>query len=377
MIGGALYYMLVVGVLPRCTGAAAVLDAHTLGEGIARFARATMDTVAAIFAESSVSLAAFIFLFCICLGFCRSGGVGTRRGAPPYSARRWPAEAGPRPTHDGGGGLPLQLLFAGLHSAAHLLAAVTLLLLLELGVETVQRYEGVGRQGYHSLYRWYREFEAIHFPDPAGVRDALQAATLGLYPNAIKWLMALFDIPEALAVSRARACASATGAAALGRGGWLALYGGTLAYYWLLATPTVGALFGAYLYACINWLYSHYDEAFSSLQWPHHKALLRAHVTPGGALEIYSLVLDAVPHSWAEDPRWRTPLGGGCRDRAAHRAKHPSRWVPLEQRSGRAGLHTGPPPESQLRCVDFLRIERYGAAGGGAGPAAAVPPVVR
>ena len=80
-------------------------------------------------------------------------------------------------------------------------------------------------------------------------------------------------------------------------------------------------------------LYSHYDEAFSSLQWPHHKALLRAHVTPGGALEIYSLVLDTVPHSWAEDPRWRTPLGGGCRDRAAHRAKHPSR------RAEQAGTH--------------------------------------
>jgi hypothetical protein len=35
-----------------------------------------------------------------------------------------------------------------------------------------------------------------------GLRARLQAATLGLYPGAIKWAMAVFDLPEAIAVAR-------------------------------------------------------------------------------------------------------------------------------------------------------------------------------
>ncbi len=48
------------------------------------------------------------------------------------------------------------------------------------------RYEGVGREGYHSLYRWYQRFEAEAFPDPAGLRPALQRWTLGAYPGVLK-----------------------------------------------------------------------------------------------------------------------------------------------------------------------------------------------
>lgn len=32
-------------------------------------------------------------------------------------------------------------------------------------------------------YKWYRRFEALHFPDPVGLRLVLQRWTLGLYPN--------------------------------------------------------------------------------------------------------------------------------------------------------------------------------------------------
>ena len=65
---------------------------------------------------------------------------------------------------------------------AHLACAVGLLLLLELGVEVMIKYEGVGREGYHSLYRWYRGYEATHFPDPQGLRSTLSRLSLGLYP---------------------------------------------------------------------------------------------------------------------------------------------------------------------------------------------------
>ncbi len=52
-----------------------------------------------------------------------------------------------------------------------------------------------------------------------------------------------------------------------------------LAYYWLLATPVVGLIFGVYLYASVCWFGAHYDEAFSSLRIPDFKAITRMHIT--------------------------------------------------------------------------------------------------
>lgn len=110
------------------------------------------------------------------------------------------------------GGTAQQLLFATLHASTHLLVAVVLLLLLELGIETCIHYQSVGREGYHSLYRWYTAFEQEHFPDPQGLRRWLASWSLGLYPRCLQWLMAVFDVPESIAVTREIMC-SGEGAA--------------------------------------------------------------------------------------------------------------------------------------------------------------------
>jgi hypothetical protein len=55
-------------------------------------------------------------------------------------------------------------------------------------------------------------------------------------------------------------------------------YLGMLAYYWVLATPVMGFLFGCYLYISVNWFHVHYDEAFSSLRISHYKGFSRLHV---------------------------------------------------------------------------------------------------
>lgn len=68
-----------------------------------------------------------------------------------------------------------------------------------------------------------------------------------------------------------------------------------LAYYWVLVTPSVAFIFGAYLYLSVNWFHVHYDEAFSSLQIPHHKGFSRIHITPEGDLHVYGLAIDKVP----------------------------------------------------------------------------------
>jgi hypothetical protein len=102
--------------------------------------------------------------------------------------------------------LPLQLMVAVVHLAAHILLAVSLMLLLELGVEVCIKYESLGSEGMHSLYRWFTEYEDRHFPDPNRLRDKAHTWSLGLYPGGLKYVMALFDLPEAIAVARTAVC---------------------------------------------------------------------------------------------------------------------------------------------------------------------------
>lgn len=77
------------------------------------------------------------------------------------------------------------------------------------------RYEELGAEGFHSLYRWYQRFEAQHFPDPAGLRELIAKYTLHIYPGVVKAAMALYDVPEAIAVTRTAMCAH--GVASLSR----------------------------------------------------------------------------------------------------------------------------------------------------------------
>lgn len=46
-----------------------------------------------------------------------------------------------------------------------------------------------------------------------------------------------------------------------------AYYGGMLAYYWLLATPAMGFVFGLYLYISVCWFHVHYDEVGGTRWW--------------------------------------------------------------------------------------------------------------
>lgn len=47
-----------------------------------------------------------------------------------------------------------------------------------------------------------------HFPDPMGLRDTVASWTLGVYPNCLKCAMAIFDVPETIAVTRKLLCQS-------------------------------------------------------------------------------------------------------------------------------------------------------------------------
>eukprot|EP00775_Hariotina_reticulata_P006241 gene6241-6478_t len=233
------------------------------------------------------------------------------------------------------------------------------------------------------MYNWFEAYQDQHFPDPMGLRQMAHSWSLGLYPGVIKAAMAVYDIPEAIAVARNAVCAAPTiaaGFAGLSRVQVLAYYAGMLAYYWLLAIPAMGFVFGLYLYICVCWFHVHYDEAFSALRIQNYKGLTRLHITKEGDLELFTLGMERVPTAWREDERWYGPQGGGSRGVAAHAAAFPSRWVPAPDEAedgaamedvgggggsvggvclkGVGGGVAGEDLSMGLRVVDYLKVRR-------------------
>ena len=68
-----------------------------------------------------------------------------------------------------------------------------------------------GRRATTRCTTGYQAFEATHFPDPMGLRQTVARWSLGLYPNCLKFAMAVFDIPESIAVTRKLLCQSGVG----------------------------------------------------------------------------------------------------------------------------------------------------------------------
>ena len=111
-----------------------------------------------------------------------------------------------------------------------------------------------------------------------------------------RYVFAVFDTPEMMAVTRSTVCAS--GWDSLSRSTIVMYYIASFLYFWVLCTPVVSWIFGCYLYLCVNWLHVHFDEAFSALRIPHFKSFLRLHIDTDGALEIFALGLRKIPRKW-------------------------------------------------------------------------------
>ncbi|KAF3779958.1 hypothetical protein EJ110_NYTH40416 [Nymphaea thermarum] len=236
-----------------------------------------------------------------------------------------------------------RVLLGVLHVSVHVTAAVLLMLLLELGIETCVRHRLLGTAGYHTLYEWYRSVENEHFPDPTGLRRRMEEWTFGFYPACIKYLMSAFDVPEVMAVTRNSICR--TGMESISRGQAIIYYSSIFLYFWVFSTPVVSLVFGSYLYLCINWLHIHFDEAFSSLRIANYKAFTRFHITKDGDLNVYTLAVDKVPKEWELDPQWESE----SKQPLAHHRKFPSKWcAPAPNQD----------PVSTARIVDHFVIKR-------------------
>lgn len=292
IIGGFIYFVLSFSMFPQCK-LDHILQDNTFSGHLWSFFGTVWNVFMHVLEHSYVSMTGAILLLILAIAF-----------VPPKVSRKKRAVIGI------------------LHVSAHLAAALILMLLLELGIETCIRHKLLATSGYHTLYEWYRYVESEHFPDPTGLRSRIEQWTFGLYPACIKYLMSAFDVPEVMAVSRSNICKN--GMESLSRGGAIIYYASVFIYFWVFSTPVVSLVFGSYLYICINWLHMHFDEAFSSLRIANYKAFTRFHINKDGDLEVFTLAVDKVPKEWKLDPHWDAEPKQP--QQLSHHRKFPSKW---------------------------------------------------
>lgn len=317
VIGGLVYFILVFSMFPQCELDQVLQDDTMLGhvwEFGATMGRAFLDMLE----HSYVSVSGALML-----AFCSVAFV-------PVKVSR-----------------SKRIVIGLLHFAAHLSSAIAYMILLEIGIETCVRHGQLGTSGYHSLYSFYHTKEGEHFPDPTGLRARIEYLTMGFYPACIKYLMAAFDIPEVMAVTRSNICKS--GMNSLPRGFVLAYYTSVFLYYWVFSTPVVSLVFGTYLYACINWFHLHFDEAFSSLRIANYKSFNRFHINADGDLHVYTLAVDKVPKEWALDPEWESEQASKG-NVPSYKRDCPSLWTPVGHIRDRF---------SRVRVIDEFSIPKH------------------
>nr|GLL48269.1 uncharacterized protein LOC109170131 isoform X1 [Ipomoea trifida] len=317
IIGGFIYFVLAFSMFPQCHLDHLLKDDSFSGH-LSSFFTTVWDSFMDLFGRSYVSSAGAMLLLVAAICFVPSRVSRKKR-----------------------------MIIGILHVSAHLAAALILMLLLELGVETCIRHDLLGTAGYHTLYEWYRSVESEHFPDPTGLRERIERWTFGLYPACIKYLMSAFDVPEVMAVSRNSICKD--GMESFSRGGAVIYYASVFLYFWVFSTPVVSLIFGSYLYVCINWLHLHFDEAFSSLRIANYKSFTRFHLNSKGDLEVFTLAVDKVPKDWKLDPYWDSELKQP--QHSSFTRKFPSKWRAASLKQD---------PVNTVRVVDHFVIEQTG-----------------
>ncbi|CAK9168584.1 unnamed protein product, partial [Ilex paraguariensis] len=327
-IGGIMYFVLTFSMFPQCK-LGQILQDDTFSGHLRSFFSTVWDAFIYMLGRSYVSSAGALLLLIAAITF-----------VPSYVSRK------------------SRVIIGILHFAAHLSAALILMLLLELGVETCIRHELLGTsgkifcsisfvnweyEGYHTLYEWFRSVESEHFPGPTGLRTRIEQWTFGLYPACIQYLMSAFDVPEVMAVTRNNICKNSMDS--LSRGGAVIYYASVFLYFWVFSTPVVSLVFGSYLYICINWLHIHFDEAFSSLRIADYKAFTRFHILDNGDLEVFTLAVDKVPKEWKVDREWRYE----SKEQLSHLRQFPSKWTAVSSQLD---------PEKTVRIVDHFVIKQ-------------------
>ncbi|CAN8246430.1 unnamed protein product [Cochlearia groenlandica] len=314
-IGGIIYFILVFSLFPQCK-LSHILRGDSFYGHLESFLSTVWTSFVYVMEHSYVSFTGVLMLLIAAITFLPSKISRKKR-----------------------------VVIGVLHVAAHLMAALILMLLLELGIEICIQHNLLANSGYHTLYQWYKSVESEHFPDPTGLRARIEQWTFGFYPACIKYLMSAFDVPEVMAVTRTNICKE--GMESLSRRGAVIYYASVFLYFWVFSTPIVSLVFGSYLYICINWLHIHFDEAFSSLRIANYKSFTRFHIKENKDIEVFTLAVDKVPKDWKLDKDWDSePKQSGI---MSHLREFPSKWCASTSQQD---------PVNTVKIVDHFVIHR-------------------
>ncbi|KAF5444980.1 hypothetical protein F2P56_034071 [Juglans regia] len=300
-VGGILYYMLAFSVFPQC-------ELHHIFEVDSKlgFLRTCFRTLWNAFIymleHSYVSLGAVMLLLIVAFAL-----------APSKVSRK------------------KRVAMAILHVSAHLVAALILMLALELGLEFLTRLHKLSAptSGYEHSSHDHQHSESLeisHFLHQNCTIIRIEKWWFRkLYRGCAQINHMLpFDVPKLIAVTRSNVCKN--GMASLSRFETIRYYGSVFLYFWPLSTFVVSYVVGFYLCVCVSMFNLHYDEAFSSLRIADYKGFTRFHIKADGDLEVFTLGVDKVPWAWREDPdRQREKKIDP--ERSSHKRWFPSKWM--------------------------------------------------
>ena len=319
-VGASIYFGLICEVFPRCGVGSSLLETSSPLMFLKLLGMEVLEVVYEIFAETYVPLATAVFALVVTFLF-----------APAHKGRRF------------------RVLLGGVHALAHLVAAAVLIILFELVVESAI-VDGHAGTGFHSSYDTYARFESRFIP--ARLRSTGPAL------DALKIAFGLVDVVEHIATTRVAMCVSTTpnperyrlfestpsfvgSAELLSRAQYVGFYVGSFLFFSVVSSVVVSSIIGTYLYVSSEFFHVHWNEAYSSLRFPHYKHFLRFHIDRNGDLNMYVLGFDEVCTKWTYDRLFRTTESRmkmeGVDDEndpsvASFGTTRPSKWIPRRRR---------------------------------------------
>lgn len=200
------------------------------------------------------------------------------------------------------------------HFIFHAFAAITVVCLVELGVELISRGESA--------------------PGPFRIPGLIKSLDASLNSNvfeiSLKWFLRFMDFPSSLIRNRQPICFSSPDQHSITREILFRYIWRIIPFIWLLATPTAAKIMGSYLFLSINYLGLHLNESFSSLRIEDYKHFLRMRIDPESKdLHVYVIGIEHVSKDWEQDKAWEPLLFGAVPDTPLPPSSKwvtPSRW---------------------------------------------------
>eukprot|EP01084_Bolivina_argentea_P265311 449670_1 len=295
LLGGILYYLMVSSLFPMCNLG---IDSHikelTWRNLFLKFIEIFINATFEIFERSYISITVFI------LGF--------------FGMYFWTE---PRLN------VKFRIFIAFIHLIAHYIGSLTVIILMEMIIETAIENELIGKKLPYDIFETHFSKTHNFLLDVDNKLFYNFNSNIGIIP-ILKILFTVIDITSFHVSLRGIICSNKYKQIQLifeqfknfpmpidiqiqiqdlpSRFTRLAYAFTSFLFYFIFAAPIVSLIVGLYLY--ISQRCGKFNEAFSSLRLDRNKNFVRFHLKYDGSLHCYVIGIDKVPHRWRQDPKW-------------------------------------------------------------------------